>query len=387
MKKTTARKFLFGAAALALLAGCRPGGLPASSSSTASSVTHAPFGTTPDGKPVEIYTLRNSKGAEARIMTYGGTVVSLKMPDKHGQFADVVLGYDTLEGYLKGSSYFGALIGRFGNRIAKARFTLDGQTHQLEANNGPNTLHGGSMGFDKVVWTADSFHGENGFPAMLALRYTSPDGEEGFPGTLKVTAIYSLTESNELRIDFTATTDKDTVVNLTHHSYWNLAGQENILNHQVQIFADKFTPVDATLIPTGALQPVEGTPFDFRKPTAIGLRIDETNGSEQLRLGSGYDHNYVFDKPPGTLGLLARVTDPASGRVMEVLSTEPGAQFYTANFLDGAGKGGRVYGKHAAFCFEPQHFPDSPNQPRFPTTELKPGEVFKSTIIHRFSAQ
>ena len=336
---------------------------------------------------MDIYTLKNSKGAEARIMTYGGVVLSLKMPDKNGQFGDVVLGCDKLEDYTKTPPppYFGALIGRYGNRIGKATFTLDGQTFHLAGNDHGNTLHGGLKGFDKVLWTATDKQTDAG--PSLVLKYTSKDGEEGFPGTLNVTATYTLTDNNELRLDFTATTDKDTVVNLTHHGYFNLAGKGDILGHILTIPADNITPVDAGLIPLGKLQPVDGTPFDFRKPTAIGARINADDA--QLKLGPGYDHNWVINKKAGELSLMAHVSEPTTGRVMEVWSTEPGLQFYTGNFLDGTitGKGGWVYQKHNAFCMEPQHFPDSPNKPQFPTTELKPGETYHNTIIYRFSVQ
>ena len=355
---------------------------------TIGSVSHSPFGNAPDGTPVDIYTLCNSQGMEARILTYGGIVQSLRVPDKNGKFDDVVLGYDNLEGYLTNNSpYFGALIGRYGNRIGGAKFTLEGKTHTLAANNGPNSLHGGVKGFDKAVWQARSWLTPNG-PA-LELSYVSKDGEEGFPGNLKVTAVYTLTDSNELRLDFTATTDKPTVCNLTHHSYFNLRGQGNgdILGHVVYINSDKITTVDKELIPTGEFTPVDGTPFDFRKPTAIGARINDPN--PQLQYGPGYDHNWVINKPPGQLGLMARVYEPASGRVVEVWSTEPGLQFYTGNFLDGTitGKGGRVYQRRTGFCLEPQHYPDSPNKPMFPSTELKPGETYQNTIIYRFSAK
>jgi aldose 1-epimerase len=350
-------------------------------------ITKAAFGTTPDGQTVDVYTLTNSKGAEARIMTYGGVMLSLKMPDKNGNFTDVVLGCDKLDDYTKTPPvpYFGALIGRYGNRIGKGTFALDGQTYQLSTNNNGNTLHGGDKGFDKALWTGHAKDTPQG-PALV-LKYTSKDGEEGFPGTLKVKATYTLTENNELRIDFKATTDKDTVVNLTHHSYWNLAGKGDILGHVVTIPADNITPVDAGLIPLGTLQPVDGTPLDFRTPTAIGARIDADDA--QLKLGPGYDHNWVINKKPSELSLMAHVSEPASGRVMEVWSTEPGLQFYSGNFLDGTitGKGGWVYQKHDAFCMEPQHYPDSPNKPQFPSTELKPGETYQSTIIYRFSTQ
>jgi len=369
------------------LVGCTT--MSASNSTTNSSITKAPFGKTPEGKAVEIYTLRNAKGAEARIMTYGGVVLSLKMPDKNGQFGDVVLGCDKLEDYTKTPPppYFGALIGRYGNRIGKATFTLDGKTYTLAANNNGNTLHGGNKGFDKVVWPAVRMTEDSATGPQLFLNYTSKDGEEGYPGTLNVTAVYTLTENNELRIDFTATTDKDTVVNLTHHGYFNLAGKGDILGHVVTIPADNITPVDAGLIPLGNLQSVDGTPFDFRKPMAIGARIDADNA--QLKLGPGYDHNWVINKKMGELTMMAHVSEPTTGRVMEVWSTEPALQFYSGNFLDGtiAGKGGWAYQKHSAFCMEPQHYPDSPNKPQFPTTELKPGQTYKNTIIYRFSVQ
>jgi aldose 1-epimerase len=348
-------------------------------------VKHAPFGKTADGTPVEIYTLRNMRGMEARIMTYGGTVVSLKVPDKNGKLGDVVLGYDNLGGYLTNSPYFGALIGRYANRIAKGKFTLDGQEYTLATNNAPNHLHGGVKGFDKVVWKAkpvETFYGDG-----LELDYMSKDGEEGYPGNLTVKAVYVVSEKNELVVQFTATTDKDTLCNLTHHSYFNLAGKGDILDEIVQIDADKFTPTDSTSIPTGEIKSVEGTPFDFRQPTAIGARINDDD--EQLKFAGGYDHNYVLNKLPGEFAKAATAYDPKSGREMEVWTTAPGIQFYTGNFLDGTikGKGGWVYQKHDAFCFEPQGFPDSPNHPNFPSTELKPGEIYKNTIIYKFSVK
>ncbi len=358
---------------------------------TPATITQAPFGKTPDGTPVEIYTLRNSKGVEARIMTYGGIVTSLKVPDKNGQLGDVVLGFDNLDSYtkdsyVKGCPYFGALIGRYGNRIALAKFSLDGQAYTLAANNGVNSLHGGLRGFDKVVWTATPAMSKDG--TALQLTYVSKDGEEGYPGNLSVTMIYTLTDDNALHVDFTATTDKDTVCNLTHHSYFNLAGKGDILGHVVEINANRFTPVDSGLIPTGELRPVAGTPFDFTTPHAIGERITNTN-DEQIKLGNGYDHNWVLNKMGKEFSIAARVHEPTSGRTMEVWTTEPATQFYTGNFLDGTliGKGGWTYQFRNGFCFEPQHYPDSPNHPDFPTTELKPGETYKNTIVYKFSTE
>ncbi len=357
----------------------------ASMSKPTGTISQTPFGKTADGTPVEIYTLRNSKGMEARIMTYGGIIVSLKVPDKNGTFGDIVLGYDNLDDYVKNNPFFGALVGRYGNRIAKGKFTLEGHEYTLALNNAPNNLHGGPIGFDKKVWkVAKAELGPRG--PRLKLTYLSKDGEEGFPGNLKVMATYTLTDDNGLRLDYTATTDKATLCNLTQHSYFNLAGKGDVLNDLVYINADKFTPVDNTLIPTGELKPVEGTPFDFRKPTVVGARINADD--EQIKFGSGYDHNWVINKPLGKLGLVARVTEPTTGRVMEVLSTEPGVQFYTGNYLDNiAGKGGWVYQKRNGLCFEPQHYPDSPNHPQFPSAELKPGQTYQNTIIYRFSVQ
>ena len=348
-------------------------------------VSRRPFGKTKDGVEVYLYTLRNNKGAEVRISNYGGIVVSLKVPDRNGKMGDVVLGYDKLSDYIKDSPYFGAMIGRYGNRIARGKFTLDGKQYSLAVNNGPNALHGGLKGFDKVVWTPTVLSTPEG-PA-LQLTYVSKDGEEGYPGNLSVKAVYTWMDDNALRLQYTATTDKDTVLNLTQHSYWNLAGKGDILNHVVQINASHFTPVDSTLIPTGELRPVAGTPLDFRKPTAIGARIQEPD--QQLKYGNGYDHNFVLDKPTGELALCARVYEPTTGRVLEVYSTEPGLQFYSGNFLDGTnkGKGGRVYQFRNAFVMEPQHFPDSPNHPNFPSTELKPGEIYRNTIIFKLSVQ
>ena len=340
------------------------------------------FGTTPSGETVEIYTLRNAKGIEATISTYGGVVVSLKTPDRTGAPGDVVLGFDKFEGYLKPPPYFGAIIGRYGNRIAHGKFLLDGVEYSLARNNGENSLHGGIRGFDKRIWTAKPSSNQS-----LELTYLSKDGDEGYPGNLSTTVTYTVTDDNALRIDYSATTDKDTVLNLTNHSYFNLAGQGegDVLEHAVTIRADRFTPVDMTMIPTGELRNVEGTPLDFRQPHRIGERINSLD--EQLVLGRGYDHNFVLNRNGSGLELAARVTEPTTGRVLEVLTTEPGVQFYTANFLDGAmrGKGGKVYGPRSAFCLETQHFPDSPNKPDFPSVVLKPGGHYQSTTVYRFS--
>ena len=343
-----------------------------------------PFATSSDGQPVNIYTLRNSNGAEARIMNYGGIVISLKVPDRNGTLGDVVLGHDTFEPYRTNSPYFGALIGRYGNRIANGKFTLDGNTYTLTQNNGPNNLHGGPNGFDKVIWKVKPITTKAG-PA-LELAYLSKDGDQGFPGNLKATAIYTLTEDNSLRIDFTATTGKPTPCNLTHHSYFNLAGSGDILNHEVEIFADKFTPCDTNQIPTGEFRPVQGTPFDFTKPAKIGARINDNDA--QIKIGAGYDHNFVLNKKPGELSLAARVTELASGRVMEVFTTEPGLQFYSGNFIgDLSGKNGAQYHIHSGFAMEAQHFPDSPNHPDFPSTNLRPGQTYHNTIIYRFTTK
>ena len=372
----------------AFLAGCAS----MSTSNSSSTITKAAFGKTPDGTPVEIYTLRNGKEMEARIMTYGGIVTSLKVPDKNRKLGDVVLGFDNLDGYLnpsyaKASPYFGALIGRYGNRIANGRFSLDGHEYNVVTNNGANCLHGGPEGFDKRVWNVVKADiGSNG--PQLKLTYLSKDGEEGFPGNLSVTAVYTVTKDNALKVQFTATTDKDTVCNLTHHSYFNLRGSGDNLDHVLYINADQFTPVDSALIPTGELRPVAGTPFDFLTPTAVGARINNTN-DDQVKFANGYDDNWVLNKQGNELSLAARVSEPTSGRVMEVWTTAPGMQFYTGNFLDGSltGKGGWVYQFRDALAMEPQGFPDSPNHPSFPTTELKPGETYHNTIIYKFSTE
>ena len=354
---------------------------------SAPSITSRKFGVTTNGETVTQYTLTNSQGASASFINYGGILTSLIMPDRNGKFQDVVLGFNSLADYENKSPYFGCLVGRYGNRIAKGHFTLGGHNYQLALNNNGQSLHGGLKGFDKVVWKATPLETKQG--PSLKFSYISKDGEEGYPGELSITATYTLTNRNELKLVFRAKTDKPTIVNLTHHSYFNLAGQGsgNILNHVVTIHANKYTPVDDVLIPTGTLAPVKGTVFDFRKPMAIGARI--TQNDQQLKFGQGYDHNWVADKLHGHLGLIAKVEDPKSGRVMEVLSTEPGVQFYTGNFLDGSltGKEKAVYHFRNGFCLEPQHFPDSPNHSNFPSTVLRPGETYKNTIIYRFSTK
>ncbi len=344
------------------------------------------FGTTPDGKAVELYTLTNTHGIEARIMTYGGIIVSLKTPDKSGHFADITLGFDTLAGYLNKNPFFGALVGRYGNRIAKAKFTLDGKEYKLAANNGPNALHGGLKGFDKVVWQAEPF--EKTSEVGLILKYTSVDGEEGYPGTLHVTVTYTLDDKNELSIDYHATTDKATPVNLTNHTYFNLSGEGsgNILGEELTLNADHYTPVDSTLIPTGKIASVHGTPFDFTKPFAIGARINDKD--EQLGFGLGYDHNFVINRQGPGLVWAARAYDPKSGRVLEVDTTQPGVQFYTGNHLDGVhGRNGHIYNMRDAFCLETQHYPDSPNQPNFPLTILRPGQTYHQVTVWKFSTR
>ena len=354
-----------------------------------------PFGVTMNGTPVTAYTLRNKNGVEATIINYGGIVQSLKVPDKSGKFADVVLGYSHLGGYETNSPYFGALIGRYGNRIAKGQFNLDGKTYTLATNNGVNALHGGVVGFNSVVWNAKPGHSDLG--PTLELTYKSHDGEEGYPGNLNVTALYTLTEDNGLRVDFIATTDHSTVLNLTQHSYFNLAGEGSgdILGHVVTLNADKFTPVDATLIPNGELRDVTGTPFDFRTPKAIGKDLGAND--QQLKFGNGIDHNWVINTSTaqtlhdskGDIFLQARISEPTTGREMEVWSSEPGLQFYIGNFLDGTitGKNSHVYAFRNAFCMEPQHFPDSPNHPAFPSVVLNPGQTYHNSIIYKFSAK
>ncbi|AHM62991.1 aldose 1-epimerase [Flammeovirgaceae bacterium 311] len=345
------------------------------------------FGTTKEGTPVDLYVLTNSRGVIAKITNYGGIITSLILPDKNGKMEDVVLGFDSLSGYLQEDvPYFGAIIGRYGNRIAKGKFSLDGQEYTLARNNGPNTLHGGAQGFDKRVWQAEEVRNDQG--VGVKMRYVSPDGEEGYPGTLTSDVVYTLTDDNELIIEYTATTDKPTVVNLTNHSYFNFTGntKRDILDHQVMISADKFVPVDGDLIPTGQLQDVAGTPMDFSKPIPVGQNINSDH--EQIRLGGGYDHTWVLGEP-GEMKLAATVYEPTTGRYMEVHTTEPGVQFYTGNFLKGqlVGKGDVAYQYRYGLCLETQHFPDSPNQPDFPSVELRPGETYTTKTVHKFAVK
>ncbi len=356
------------------------------SEKSADSITKKSFATTPDGMQTDIYTLVNSNGIEAQVTNFGATLVSLKVPDKNGKLDDVVLGFDNLKDYIEHRNFFGAIVGRYGNRIAKGKFTLDGVEYTLAVNNGLNHLHGGIKGFDRVVWDAKIIPAPDG--QALQLTYVSKDMEEGYPGNLTAVITYSLTNDNGIKIEYEATTDKKTVLNLTNHSYFNLKNAGDILDHVITINADKITPVDEGLIPTGELQSVDGTPFDFRNPTAIGARIDADD--QQIQFGGGYDHNFVLNKEGEVkLSLAARVSEPTTGRVMEVYTTEPGLQFYTGNFLDGSvtGKYGRVYEKRNAFCLETQHFPDSPNKPEFPSTVLEPGQKYSTVTIYKFSVE
>jgi aldose 1-epimerase len=351
------------------------------------SIVSADFGKTRDGTAVQIYTLHNRRGMEARIASYGGIVTTLTAPDRHGQYADVVLGFDKLEDYIAHPApFFGAMVGRYANRIANAQFKLDGVTYNLIASDGPNALHGGPIGFDKQVWHVESADVTPKGP-RLVLSHVSPDGDQGYPGTLHVTATYTLTEDNALRLDYAATTDRDTIINLTQHSYFNLRARGDVLGHLLQINADRYTPGDNTEIPTGELRAVAGTPFDFRHPTAIGAHIDDAD--EQIRIGHGYDHNWVITKAPAALGVAAVVYEPESGRVLEVSSTAPGVQFYSANGLDGSlrGKGGVMYGRRSGLALEAEAFPDTPNHPKFPSAELKAGQTYHNTIIFRLYAR
>lgn len=339
-----------------------------------------------DSNEVELYTITNPGKAEMKVTTFGGIITSFKLPDKNGTLSDVVLGYDNLDGYIKNTTYFGATIGRYGNRIGNAKFTLDGTEYNLAHNNGPNNLHGGFKGFNKVIWTAQPFSGSDS--AGLILKYLSKDGEEGFPGNLDVTVTFTLTKDNTFRIDYLATTDKPTVCNLTNHTYWNFkdAGKTDILQHELMLNASNFTPVDKALIPTGVIEPVKDTPMDFTTAHAIGDNINADY--EQLKIAGGYDHNWVLDNPEDVkMNLAATVYEPTTGRFMEILTEEPGIQFYSGNFLDGSitGKYGDVYKFRSGFCLETQHYPDSPNKPEFPSVVLRPGETYKTTTIHKFS--
>lgn len=380
MKTETMRKVMtiaaLGTAALAV-----GSAVSAAAGLKRANVEKAPFGTLSDGTPVEIYTLTNANGVQARIMTYGATLTELHAPDRNGKLGDIVLGFDRLEPYVKGHPYFGSTVGRVANRIAGGRFALDGKSYTLAVNNGPNHLHGGLKGFDKQVWKATTKRSAAG-PAVQ-FTYTSRDGEEGYPGTLKVTVLYTLTNRDSLRIDYTATTDKATPVNLTNHSYFNLRGTGDVLGHEATFAASRYTPVDETLIPTGEIATVRGTPLNFLAPRKIGERITEVGGDP-----NGYDHNYVTDAGE-RFALAARVYEPTTGRVLEMYTDEPGFQFYTGNFLDGTltGKGGVVYGKHAGFCLEAQHFPDSINKPMFPSVVLRPGQTYRQRTEYVFSTR
>jgi aldose 1-epimerase len=350
-------------------------------------VSKTPFGSTSNGTAVDLFTLENSSGMQAKITNYGGIVTQLHVPDQNGELGDVVLGYDKLSSYIKASPYFGCIAGRYANRIAKGQFKIGETTYNLATNNGDNHLHGGNVGFDKQVWAAKEVNGLG--KAGIELTYLSKDGEEGYPGNLASKVTYWLTNQNELEIEYEAKTDKATPINLTHHSYFNLAGEGsgNILGHEVEIFANSFVPTDAGNIPLGELKKVTGTPFDFLTPHKIGERIEGKN--QQLEFGKGYDHNWVINDSGNSLNLAARVTEPRTGRVMEVLTDQPGIQFYTGNFLDGSniGKGNKIYNHRNAFCLETQVHPDSPNQPDFPNSILKPGETYRHVCIYRFKTK
>ena len=378
MNKLLSRVFVLSVSFLLSFTACaKPSGGEAS-------IVQSLYGTMPNGELVTQYVLTNTNGVEATIITYGGIITSLKTLDKNGKLGDIVLGYDNLEGYIADSNYFGALIGRYGNRIGKAQFSIEGKTYQLEVNDGENHLHGGFKGFDKKNWNATAFKidGEVG----LKMELFSPDGEQGYPGNVTTQVVYTLKNSNELVMDYMAITDKPTHINMTQHSYFNLAGDGSILDHQLTIPADSITPVDKGLIPTGALDKVENTPFDFRKATAVGKRIDVKN--PQLAFGLGYDHNFVLNKSEeGAFELAAKVVEPKTGRVLEIFSEEPAIQFYSGNFLNGTAKGkGQTYEHRTGFCLEPQHFPDAPNQTNFASTLVKPGEVYSTRMSYRFSA-
>ena len=368
-------------ALIAIGCGSESAPVPAAEPLEMPAVARAPFGKTPDGQAIEAFTLKNTNGIEVTAISYGGIITSIKTPDRNGALADVVLGFDSIDGYFSDHPYFGAIIGRYGNRIANGRFSIDKISYRLATNNGAHHLHGGVRGFDKHLWTPEII-GSN----ALRLSRVSPDGEEGYPGTLQVAVVYSLTNYNELIVEYQANTDLPTHVNLTQHTYFNLAGAGNgdVLGHELMIAADSYTPVDATLIPTGEIAAVDGTPFDFRKATAIGARVNAAH--PQIKHGGGYDHNFVLNRKGDALQLAARVVEPKSGRVLEVATSEPGMQLYTGNFLDGKikGKGGLGYQRHGGFCLETQHYPDSPNQPDFPTTVVRPGDTYSSRTVFKF---
>jgi aldose 1-epimerase len=381
----------FMGAAAAIISLCQAGCVSVPVSGTgAPSITRAPFGSV-DGKGVELFTLTNSHGIQIRLTNYGGIITAIKTPDRSGQLGDIVLGYDSLAGYVRNSPYFGAIVGRYGNRIARGQFALDGTTYHLAINNGPNSLHGGLRGFDKRVWTATPFQRQDSVGVVL--EYTSPDGEEGYPGTLNARVTYTLTDDDKLIVDYHATTDKATPVNLTQHTYWNLVGgaTRDILAHRLTLNADSITPVDSTLIPTGEITPVAGTPFDFRTPMPIGARVED-RANTQIRYGNGYDHNFVLNRAGVASGELVRaayVEEPSSGRTLEIITTEPGVQFYSGNFLDGTitGKEGRVYRFRYGLALETQHYPDSPNHPNFPSTILRPGQEYRTRTIYTFGTE
>lgn len=373
----TVHTVLLASLAMAFLSSC-------SNPTPVTSINKQHFGTSGNNKPVALYTFKNSQGVTAKVTNFGGVLTSLMVPDKTGKLDDVVAGFDSLEEYIEAKRYFGAITGRYAGRIANGKFSIDGMPYTLVQNNGGNNLHGGLKGFDKVVWDAEII--QSPYPS-LKLSYLSKDGEEGFPGNIKATAIYTLTEDNALTIEYSATTDKKTVINLSHHAYFNLSGFDglDIYDHEVTINADKFTPINSASVPTGEFRPVKNTPLDFIKPRKIGERIDSKD--EQIILGHGYDHNWVINRSGNGIQLMAMVNEPTTGRVMEVYSDKPGLQFYTANFWDGKniGRNGKPYKRRHAFCMEPQNHPDSPNKPHFPSTILSPGETYKHTIIYKFS--
>jgi aldose 1-epimerase len=386
-------------ASLVIGAACGPADAPPESEElTMARIATAPFGTLPDGRAVSAFTLRNREGIEVAIINYGAIITHLRVPDRDGVLGDVALGFNTLEGYLDGSPYFGAIVGRYGNRIADGRFTLDGTEYQLATNNAPNHLHGGDVGFDKVLWDAEPFEldadDEGGPGAGVRLTYASTDGEEGYPGNLTTVVTYTLRDDNALAVDYALSTDAATPANVTQHTYFNLATGGDVLGHELTLNADHFTPVNATLIPTGTIAPVAGTPFDFTAGKPIGLDIEADD--EQLRIGGGYDHNFVLNRDDADadavdrgLVLAASVHDPGSGRVLDVYTTEPAVQLYSGNFLDGTltGKNGGPYGLRSGFCLETQRYPDSPNQPAFPTTIVRPGADYHSRTVFQFSTR